>query len=56
MGLKIRWGYGLDLFGSEYRQEEGSCEHGNELSDSMRCWEFLECLSSCWLLKKDLVN
>jgi hypothetical protein len=21
---------------------EGSCEHGNESSGSMKCWEFLE--------------
>jgi hypothetical protein len=21
---------------------EGSCEHGNELSDSIKCWEVLE--------------
>jgi hypothetical protein len=31
----------------------GCCEHGNELSGSIKLWEFLECLSSCWLMKKD---
>jgi hypothetical protein len=26
----------------------GNCEYGNELSGSIKCWEFLD-----WLLKKD---
>jgi hypothetical protein len=30
-----------------------SCEHGNELSGSIKCWEFLEWLRDEWLLKKD---
>jgi hypothetical protein len=25
-----------------HRPEEGSCRHGNEPSDSIKCWEFLE--------------
>jgi hypothetical protein len=29
-------------------------EHGNELSGSIKGWEFLEFLSDYWLLKKDL--
>jgi hypothetical protein len=29
---------------------EGSCEHGNELSGSIKCWEILEHLQK--LLKK----
>jgi hypothetical protein len=29
------------------------CEHGNEHSGSIKCWEMLEWLSNCWLLKKD---
>jgi hypothetical protein len=31
---------------------EGSCQHGNELSGSVKCWEVLEQLSDWWLLKK----
>jgi hypothetical protein len=34
---------------------EGSCEHGNELSVSMKRWDILEQLSKRWLLKKDPV-
>jgi hypothetical protein len=26
---------------------EGSCEHGNEPSGSVKCWEFLEWLHNC---------
>jgi hypothetical protein len=32
---------------------EGSCEHGNEHSGSIKYWEILEKLSDWWLLKKD---
>jgi hypothetical protein len=32
---------------------EGSCEHGNEPSGSIKLWEILEQLSDWWLLKKD---
>jgi hypothetical protein len=32
---------------------EGSCGHGNEPSGSIKCLEFLEWLSYCWLLTKD---
>jgi hypothetical protein len=28
----------------------GFCEHGNELSVYIKCWEIL---SDCWLLKKN---
>jgi hypothetical protein len=31
---------------------EGFCEHGNELSDSIKCLEILEWLSDWRLLKK----
>jgi hypothetical protein len=31
---------------------EGSCEHGDEPSGSIKCWEVLEWLHNCWLLKK----
>jgi hypothetical protein len=33
----------------------GSCEHGNEPSGSIKCWEILGQLSNQWLLKKDSV-
>jgi hypothetical protein len=31
----------------------GSYEHGNEPSDSIKCWEILEQLSNWWLFRKD---
>jgi hypothetical protein len=31
---------------------ERSCEHGNEPSDSIKCWEVLEQLHNWKLLKK----
>jgi hypothetical protein len=31
---------------------EGSCEHGNELSSSIKCWEIFEYLHTWRLLKK----
>jgi hypothetical protein len=36
----MRW-YGLDLrvSGSGWGPVEGSCEHGNEPSGSLKCWE-----------------
>jgi hypothetical protein len=36
---EIGW-YGLDLSGSG--KMEGSCEHGNEPSCSIKCWKILE--------------
>jgi hypothetical protein len=33
----------------------GSCEHGNELSGSIKYWKVLGQLTKCWLLKKDSV-
>jgi hypothetical protein len=30
-----------------------SCEHGNELSDSIKGGEFIDYLSDCYLLKKE---
>jgi hypothetical protein len=32
---------------------EGSCEHGNEPLDSIKCWEVLEQLHNWRLFKKD---
>jgi hypothetical protein len=29
------------------------CDHGSELSGSIKCWEVLEQLNDWWLLKKD---
>jgi hypothetical protein len=34
---------------------KGSCEHGNEPSDSIEDTEFLDCLSDNQLLKKDSI-
>jgi hypothetical protein len=34
--------YGLDSSSSRYGPAEGSCEHGNEPSDSIKCWDILE--------------
>jgi hypothetical protein len=34
---------------------EGSCEHGDELSGSIKCWEVLEWLHNWQLLKKGSV-
>jgi hypothetical protein len=31
---------------------EGTCEHGNESSGSIKCWEILEQLHNWWPLKK----
>jgi hypothetical protein len=50
---EIRWGYGLDSSGSGQRPVAGSCEHGNALSGSIKCREFLAWLNNCWLLNKD---
>jgi hypothetical protein len=46
MDIRERMGwYGLDWSG-------GSCEHGNEPSGSIKCWEFVEWLRNWQLLKK----
>jgi hypothetical protein len=34
--------YGLDRSGSSYGPVEGSCEHCNEFSGSIKCWEVVE--------------
>jgi hypothetical protein len=44
--------YGLDRSGSELGPVEGSYEHGNEPSGSLKCWEYIEKLHNWWLLKK----
>jgi hypothetical protein len=35
------------------RDMASSCEHNNEPSGSVKCWEFLEWLRNYWLFKKD---
>jgi hypothetical protein len=49
---KYNGGYRLDSYGSGQRQVTDSHEKDNEPSGSVKCWEFLEWLSDCWLLKK----
>jgi hypothetical protein len=34
--------YGLDSIGSGLGPVAGFCEHGNEPSGSIKCWEILE--------------
>jgi hypothetical protein len=41
---------GLDLSGSGKGPVEGSCEHSNEPSDSIKCWEVLEGMHNWRLL------
>jgi hypothetical protein len=50
---KIVWG-GMDRIhlAQDRSQFEGCCEHGNEPSDSIKCWEVLEWLHNWHLLKK----
>jgi hypothetical protein len=44
--------WGLDRSGSGQGLVEGSCEPGNEPSDSIKCWEVLEWLHNWQLLEK----
>jgi hypothetical protein len=44
--------YGLDRSSSEYGPVEGSCEHGNESSGSIKCCEVLGWLHKWRLLEK----
>jgi hypothetical protein len=39
--IRIGW-YGLDRSGLGYGPVEGSCEHGDEPSGSLKCWEVPE--------------
>jgi hypothetical protein len=41
----------IDLV-QERDQWRGSCEHGNESSGSIKCWEVFEWLHNCRLLEK----
>jgi hypothetical protein len=47
--------YGLNQSGSGYGPMEGSCEHGNEPSGSIKHWEVLEWLHNWRVLKKGSV-
>jgi hypothetical protein len=38
---EIGWG-GMDWIGLAQGPVEGPCEHGNEPSGSIKCWEILE--------------
>jgi hypothetical protein len=49
---EIGWWYWLDWSGSELGSVEGSCEHGNEPTGSIKCWDVLEWLHNWQLLKK----
>jgi hypothetical protein len=49
-------GYGLNSSGLEQRAVADPCEYGNEHSGPIKCSEFFEGLSSCWLLKNDSVS
>jgi hypothetical protein len=46
-------GCGLVSPGSRQVPPAGSCEYGNELSDSMQGREFVDQVSDCELLKKE---
>jgi hypothetical protein len=48
------WGYGLDCSGLGEKHVASSCEHSNEPSSFIKCWESPEWLSNCWPVKKDL--
>jgi len=50
---EVGWGHGLDWSGSGYGQMAGTCECSNEPSYSIKCGEYLDWLSICWLLTKN---
>jgi hypothetical protein len=52
--LRRRWedNIKMDLREIGWGPVEGSCEHGNETSDFIKCWEILEWLNDWRLLKK----
>jgi hypothetical protein len=51
---EIGWG-GVDWIDLAHEKDQWwrDSEHGNELSDSIKCCEILDYVSDCWLLKKD---
>jgi len=46
-------GHGLDWYGSGNGPVPWFCEYSNEPSGSIKSWEFLDTLKTCWILKKD---
>jgi hypothetical protein len=42
IALRVMGWDGLDRSGLGSGTVEGSCEHGDESSDSIKCWEVLE--------------
>jgi hypothetical protein len=46
--------YRLDTSVSGQGPLTGCCEHGNEPTGSIKCWEILEEVRDWWLLKKHL--
>jgi hypothetical protein len=51
--IVLEGGLGLDSFGSGQGPVARSCEHGNELSGSIKGGKFLDGLSDYRLFKKD---
>jgi hypothetical protein len=51
MGLRRNVHRILVRSGAGWGPMEGSCEHGNELSGSLKCWEVVERLHNWRLLK-----
>jgi hypothetical protein len=49
---EIGWGDMYWIYLVQNGPLEGSCEHGDEPSGSIKCWEVLEWLHNWWLLKK----
>jgi hypothetical protein len=45
-------GIGLDSLDWIYLPQQASCEHGDKLSGSLKCWEVPEWLHNWQLLKK----
>jgi hypothetical protein len=52
MDLRVIGWDGIDLIDLAEVKEEGSREHSNEPSGSVKCWEILEWLHNWQLLKK----
>jgi hypothetical protein len=51
-----KWGHEMDQSGSGQGHVTGCCECSNEPLGSIKCWEFLDYLRMCELLKKDLLH
>jgi hypothetical protein len=44
--------YELNYLDSGHGAVEGSCDHGNEPSGTVKCWETLKYMNDCQLLNK----